>query len=61
MKKPISPCLTCTERRSECHGFCSKYQEYAKENTEYREWLRDKRVDEYVPRTIGAHGGKNYG
>lgn len=36
----MNPCHGCTDRTITCHGVCRRYQDWAKENEEKKEWLR---------------------
>ena len=60
MKKPIAPCLDCTDRDFRCHETCQKYLEYKKLQAVYKDqekkgrqaasafgvlWSRSKRKD----------------
>lgn len=40
MKKPTAPCKACDDRTTVCHTYCKKYEEFSKEQEEYRKLTR---------------------
>lgn len=52
MIRPESPCLFCTRRHIGCHTKCDKYNQYSKEQKEYREHISKQRFDDNEIETI---------
>ena len=56
MREPQGPCRGCDHRVAEnpekglkdCHGTCTKYQEYRKKIEEYHEYLKIEKGNEMV-------------